>query len=241
MSNLPFNQISDPLTDTPASQDAAKLKKPASGPTFLVGERFVSAIALAVELHRGHARKQQGIPYISHLMDVSALVMQYGGNEDQAIAALLHDGPEDNGGRATLERIQRQFGDHVARMVEDCSDSFEGEDDGLDWVGRKQAHMDHFRKFALVESCLVYTADKISNTRTLAAYLRRCGAAAWSAFSSDPEQKVWYMRGMAAIFRERETASGKTGSRALDALAAVDELDRSLDTLEQVMHQVSHG
>ncbi len=199
-------------------------------PYFAVGERFNRAFAMAVDLHSQQARKQEGIPYISHLMDASALVMQYGGTEDQAIAALLHDGPEDNGGRATLERIRQEFGGHVARMVQDCSDSYDGEDDHLTWVERKQAHFDLFRSDALFDSCLVYTADKISNTRTLTDFLRRRGADAWKVFAGEPQHKVWYMRQMADIFRERGTEP-----------AMVDELDRCLDTLEQVMAEVQHA
>ena len=212
---------------SPESSDGrAKLPKP----HFAVGERLVRAFTLAVELHSRQARKQRGIPYISHLMDVSALVMQYGGSEDQAIAALLHDGPEDNGGRATLERITREFGSHVARMVQDCSDSYEGEDDGLTWMERKQAQFNLFSADALFDSCLVYAADKISNTRTLTDFLRRSGHHAWKAFAGKPHRKVWYMREMAAIFRGRGTEPGM-----------VEELDRCLDTLEQVMVEVERN
>ena len=195
-----------------------------------MGERFVRAFALAVELHSRQARKQEGIPYISHLMDVSALVMQYGGSEDQAIAALLHDGPEDNGGRATLERISIEFGTHVGRMVQDCTDSFDGEQDGLTWLQRKQAQFDLFRTDALFDSCVVYAADKIANTRTLIDFLRRSGSRAWKEFAGKPHRKLWYMREMAGIFRERGTE-----------MAMVNELDRSLDTLVRVMEEVERN
>ncbi len=211
----------------PSSRLAGQREENPTEPHFAVGDRFWRAFALAVEMHSRQARKQMGIPYISHLMDVSALVMQYGGTEDQAIAGLLHDAPEDNGGRATLERIRREFGGHVARMVQDCSDSYDGEDDHRTWVQRKQAQFDHFRTDALFDSCMVYTADKISNTRTLTDFLRRSGEAAWKVFAGEPQSKVWYMRQMAAIFRERGTEP-----------AMVDELDRCLETLEQVMAEV---
>ena len=87
--------------------------------------RFAEAFEYAAELHREQTRKGSEIPYLSHLMAVASLVMENGGDEDQAVAALLHDGPEDQGGRATLKEIRRRFGERVASIVEGCTDTFE--------------------------------------------------------------------------------------------------------------------
>ena len=207
---------------------------PKRKPGFVAGERLVKAFALTVELHAHQARKQEGVPYISHLMDVSGLVMQYGGSEDQAIAALLHDGPEDQGGRATLERIRNEFGEHVARIVQDCTDSFAGEP-SPPWQERKQQHIDHFRRApeqggAVQEASLVYAADKLSNARTMVDFQRRQGAAAWKHFESRPVQMIWYLQSMAAAFR----------SRGVDA-EMMDELDREVQTLRQLIAATSPG
>ena len=90
-----------------------------------LGDRFQQAVALASELHAGQTRKGSQIPYIAHLLGVAALVIEDGGSEDEAIAALLHDGPEDQGGKQTLAMIEAQFGEQVSRIVQDCSDTFE--------------------------------------------------------------------------------------------------------------------
>ena len=201
---------------------------PKRKPGFVAGERLIKAFALAVELHANQARKQEGVPYISHLMDVSGLVMQYGGSEDQAIAALLHDGPEDQGGRATLKRIRIEFGECVARIVEDCTDSF-ADEPSPPWQERKQQHIDHFRRApeqggAAQEACLVYAADKLSNARTMVDFQRRQGASAWKHFESRPAQMIWYLQSMAAAFR----------SRGVDA-EMLDQLDREVEALKQLI------
>src|SRR6185369_9283080 len=90
-----------------------------------LSERFVAGFNYAAQLHRDQARKGTGIPYFSHVMAVASLVMEAGGNEDEAIAGLLHDGPEDCGGRPVLEAIRTRFGSNVANIVEGCTDTFE--------------------------------------------------------------------------------------------------------------------
>lgn len=82
-----------------------------------LGRRFHKALLLALDLHQGLSRKGTAVPYLGHLMGTSALVMQFGGTEDQAIAGLLHDAAEDAGGRAVLARIRRRFGEQVAAVT----------------------------------------------------------------------------------------------------------------------------
>jgi (p)ppGpp synthase/HD superfamily hydrolase len=106
-------------------------------------ERFRDALAFATKLHANQTRKGTDEPYIGHLLGVASLVLQYGGNENEAIAALLHDAVEDQGGRATLRRIKRKFGPSVAMIVEVCSDSFETPK--LPWLERKREHLAKIR------------------------------------------------------------------------------------------------
>ena len=109
--------------------------------------RFEDALAYAAHLHAGQPRKDTAIPYVAHLLAVCSLVLEDGGDEDEAIAALLHDGPEDAGGHETLEEIRRRFGDRVADIVADCSDTFETPKPP--WRERKEAYLAHL--FCMVE------------------------------------------------------------------------------------------
>ena len=105
----------------------------------MLTDRFGEALVLAHELHRAQRRKGTEIPYVSHLLSVSALVLEHGGDEDQAIAALLHDAAEDQGGAGTLAVIRQRFGDGVADIVSDCTDSWE--EPKPDWRARKEAYI----------------------------------------------------------------------------------------------------
>src|SRR3954468_6220979 len=104
----------------------------------MLTKRFDDAFQYAHTLHQEQTRKGTAIPYVSHLLSVAALVIEHGGNEDQAIAALLHDAPEDQGGAKTLADIRVRFGDAVANIVSDCTDSWT--EPKLDWRPRKEAY-----------------------------------------------------------------------------------------------------
>src|SRR3954463_6130273 len=110
-------------------------------PTLTV--RFDEAFAYAHQVHATHTRKGNGVPYIGHLMGVASIVIDDGGTEDEAIAALLHDAPEDRGGRERLEEIRARFGDTVARIVEDCTDSWTTPK--APWAERKRQYAEHAR------------------------------------------------------------------------------------------------
>jgi (p)ppGpp synthase/HD superfamily hydrolase len=132
--------------------------------------RFHEAAKYASELHARQARKGGQIPYISHLFAVAGIVLEHGGTEDEAIAALLHDGPEDQGGLATLAHIRSAFGDEVARIVEACSDSLvDTSQNGArkePWAARKARYVAHLRE-ADASTLLVSAADKLHNARSI--------------------------------------------------------------------------
>ena len=163
-------------------------------PAVILGERFVAAVALAVELHARQARKGNGLPYLSHPLAVASLVLEHGGDEDQAIAALLHDGPEDQGGEATLARIRAQFGDRVAGIVAACSDTFESPKPP--WRARKEAFIARLPAEG-PDALLVTLADKVHNARTLVADVRADGAASLDRFTGGRAGTVWYYRTLA--------------------------------------------
>jgi (p)ppGpp synthase/HD superfamily hydrolase len=165
-----------------------------------LGARLQRAFRYAAEKHAGQTRKQSAVPYLSHLMGVASLVLEGGGDEDIAIAALLHDVVEDCGGVPRLREIRRQFGPRVARMVEGCTDSF-GEPKA-EWVERKKDYLGHV-KHAECETRLVSAADKLHNVRTILADYRRDGESIWTRFSGKREGTLWYYRALSDEFRRR--------------------------------------
>jgi (p)ppGpp synthase/HD superfamily hydrolase len=153
---------------------------------------------LASGLHRSQARKGTSLPYISHLLGVASLVLEDGGSEDEAIAALLHDAVEDQGGQATLLLIQERFGPDVAGIVEACSDT-----DVVPkppWRERKEAYIAHLAT-APPEVIRVSLADKLHNARAIVRDLRVHGPSLWERFHPDADQ-VWYYDALARAFRE---------------------------------------
>jgi (p)ppGpp synthase/HD superfamily hydrolase len=188
----------------------------------LLGERFTSALDLAFDLHREQARKGSGIPYFGHLLGVTSIVIETGGSEDEAIAALLHDAAEDQGGYATLERIRNEFGEFVARVVEECSDSF-GEPKPP-WRDRKQGYLDHLEE-ASDAGLHVSLADKLQNVRTIVVDYRDLGEQLWGRFNADRDEVLWYYRSLAALFTRR-----RPGALASELSEAVAELERLIET-----------
>ncbi len=160
-------------------------------------DRLVEAFAYANRLHRNQARKGLSIPYISHLMSVAALVLEHGGNEDQAIAAFLHDGPEDHGGEATLAQVRELFGNAVASIVSDCTDAWT--DPKPEWRKRKEAYLAKLpRKPAA--SLLVSLADKTHNAEAILYDYRALGDRLWGRFNCGREGTRWYYGAMAELF-----------------------------------------
>jgi (p)ppGpp synthase/HD superfamily hydrolase len=162
--------------------------------------RFEEALVYATRLHAAQSRKGTNIPYVSHLLAVASLVLEAGGTEDEAIAALLHDGPEDQGGLKTLKEIRDRFGVPVGKIVVACSDTFETERKP-EWKGRKQAYLDHLHA-APPSVRLVSCADKLHNARAILADYRRHGEALWSRFNAGRDDILWYYGQLARFFGE---------------------------------------
>ena len=165
-------------------------------------ERFDRAIVLAHELHRTQLRKGTRIPYVVHLMSVAALVAENGGTETQVIAALLHDAVEDQGGERTADRIRREFGPKVHRIVMGVTDSTTS-DPALKkpWEERKRAYLDHLKE-APPDIRLVSAADKVHNARSINADLRTHGAEVWDRFKGGREGSLWYYRELVRALRD---------------------------------------
>jgi (p)ppGpp synthase/HD superfamily hydrolase len=165
-----------------------------------LGTRLQRAFRYAAEKHDGQTRKQTAVPYLSHLMAVASLVLEAGGDEDMAIAALLHDVVEDCGGMPRLREIRKQFGARVANIVEGCTDSF-GEPKA-EWIERKKDYL-HEVKHADVETRLVSASDKLHNVRTILADYRKDGDAIWARFSGKKDGTLWYYRALSDEYGRR--------------------------------------
>ena len=164
----------------------------------MLTNRFDDAFQYAHELHRDQRRKGTSVPYISHLMAVAGLVLEHGGNEDQAIAGLLHDAPEDQGGEATLTEIRKRFGATVARIVADCTDSWT--DPKPEWRPRKEAHLAKL-PHKPADSLLVSLADKTHNGEAILWDYRQHGEHLWARFSGGAKGTRWYYSSLAKVFQ----------------------------------------
>jgi (p)ppGpp synthase/HD superfamily hydrolase len=185
-----------------------------------LGPRLQRAFRYAAEKHAGQTRKQTAVPYLSHLMAVASLVLEAGGDEDMAIAALLHDVVEDCGGMPRLREIRKQFGARVAKIVEGCTDSF-GEPKA-EWVERKKDYLREV-KHADAETRLVSASDKLHNVRTILADYRLDGEKIWARFSGKKEGTLWYYRALSDEYRRRNP---NRITRELEI--AVAELERTV-------------
>jgi GTP pyrophosphokinase len=166
--------------------------------------RFREALQFAYDLHEDQERRVSGIPYLGHLLGVTALALEFGADEDQAIAALLHDAAEDQGGAETLERIRERFGGRVARMIRDCSDTLDA--NKPPWKERKERYLAHLAA-APADSQLVSACDKLYNLRTLVYDYRIHGEALWDRFGGGREGTLWYYREVTRIIPDTVTAS----------------------------------
>lgn len=151
--------------------------------------RIVDAFALCYQLHQKQIRKGSHVPYITHLMGVAAIVGRHGGDEQQFIAALLHDAVEDQGGKTTLAKIREKFGDTVAEYVAGCSDT--DIEQKPPWIERKERFVKTTRG-ADPKLKLIIAADKLHNTRSTISDLREQGDSVWRMFKADRESHLWY-------------------------------------------------
>ncbi len=162
---------------------------------------FVEAVEYAHEKHADQIRKGTDIPYLGHLLSVAGFVIDADGTETQAIAALLHDAAEDQGGEATLAEIREKFGDNVADIVKECSDTFETPKPP--WRERKENYVNHLAE-ASDGALLVSLADKLHNARAILRDFREVGDQLWQRFSvQDPKQHLWYYKSLLKVYSER--------------------------------------
>ncbi len=166
---------------------------PAKGRVVKLGPRFRRAFLFAAEKHAGQARKTTTIPYIAHLMGVTSTVLEFGGDEDLAIAAFLHDVVEDCGGAPMLNEVRRRFGKRVAKIVEGCTDS--DTYPKPPWRQRKEAYIAHLKK-ADADTRLVSAADKLTNVRSIVADYREVGECIWARFNGGRDGTLWYYRAL---------------------------------------------
>jgi GTP pyrophosphokinase len=187
--------------------------------TTALGPRLQRAFRFAAEKHAGQTRKQTSIPYLSHLMAVASLVLEAGGDEDLAIAALLHDVVEDCGGTPILRDVEKKFGARVAKVVEGCTDSFV--DPKPPWRKRKQDYLREL-KDADSDTRLVSAADKLHNVRSILMDYRQQGETIWSRFKGKKDGTLWYYRALRDEFQR--TPNRLTGELEI-AVAELDQLD----------------
>jgi GTP pyrophosphokinase len=187
---------------------------------MMLSNRFTDALTFATQLHAEQTRKGGGIPYIAHLLGVTSIALEHGANEDEAIAALLHDAIEDQGGAATREEIRRRFGDTVTEIVDGCTES--DLTPKPPWLERKQAYIAHIPK-ASPSVLLVSASDKLHNARSVLNDYRILGDAVWERFQGGKEGTLWYYRSLVDAFR-------RTGSTPL-----IDELERTVGELERLV------
>jgi len=186
---------------------------------MMITERFEEALLYATRIHATQMRKGGEIPYISHLMGVTALVLENGGDEDQAIAALLHDAVEDQGGLRTLEDIRHLFGEHVSAIVEGCTDAFVIPKPP--WRKRKEDYLNHLRN-TTQDIRLVSLADNLNNARSLLRSTRIDGESVWLRFNGGKDGTLWYYQSILQIFKS-------TGSDFM-----TDELERVISQILEI-------
>ena len=176
---------------------------PGDTPNPILSERFERALVYAVERHRHQSRNGTEIPYVSHLLQVSGIVLEAGGDEDQAIAGLLHDAIEDApaGEADTVRReILERFGERVLALVEACTDA--DTQPKPPWGERKCAYLEHL-KTVEHDALLVSAADKLHNARAILRDYRAVGDALWCRFAGDRDGTLWYYRALVTRYGER--------------------------------------
>ena len=200
-------------------------------PAFVeLGPRFEQALLYAATAHRQQPRTGTPVPYLSHLLGVTSIVLTYGGNEDQAIAGLLHDTVEDCGTEHEPV-IGELFGDEVLRIVLACTDSrVRAGEAKASWRERKEQYLHHLGELppgdaALLVSC----SDKVHNAQAVVADLETFGLSLWERFpGKTPEDNLWYYESLAAIFKDR--LPGRLAGQLRRTTEAMGALHRSLVT-----------
>ncbi|MBD2446056.1 bifunctional (p)ppGpp synthetase/guanosine-3',5'-bis(diphosphate) 3'-pyrophosphohydrolase [Nostoc sp. FACHB-152] len=165
----------------------------------MLSDRFTQALTYATELHANQVRKGSGVPYIAHLLGVASIALEYGANEDEAIASLLHDAIEDQGGASTREEIRCRFGDNVTAIVDGCTDA--DTTPKPPWKQRKKAYIAHIPQ-ASPSVLLVSAADKLYNARSILKDYRLLGDSLWQRFQGGKDGTLWYYRSLVDAFKQ---------------------------------------
>ncbi|MEA5517072.1 HD domain-containing protein [Nodularia sp. UHCC 0506] len=184
----------------------------------MLTERFTAALTYATQLHAKQVRKGSGVPYIAHLLGAASIALEYGANEDEAIAALLHDAIEDQGGDATRAEIRRRFGENVTNIVDGCTDA--DTTPKPPWRQRKETYIAHIAT-ASPSVLLVSAADKLYNAQSILKDYRVIGESLWQRFQGRKEGTIWYYRALVNAFI-------KAGNTPL-----VQELERVVTEIER--------
>jgi hypothetical protein len=213
---LPFERDPEPNVDLDSVDPTTVGGIPARhlAPTGL-GARYTEALLQAKFLHAGQVRRGGGVPYLAHLQSVSSLVLEDGGDEDEAIAALLHDAVEDRG-VDVLELIATQFGTIVASIVAGCTDPPDGPDES--WRARKRAHLRDLEG-AGAQVRRVALAEKLDNARALLRDYRRLGDRVWAQMDVEADDLLWYVSELADLF-----VTERPGDMAWELRRTVDDL-----------------
>lgn len=184
-----------------------------------LSNRFEQALVYATQVHANQVRKGGDIPYVSHLLSVAALVLEDGGDEDEAIAGLLHDAIEDSGNVAIREAILVQFGERVASIVDGCTESCTIPKPP--WRDRKLRYIEQMRR-ASPSVLRVSMADKLHSARSILAARDREGDAVWDKFKGGKAGTLWFYRSLLEIYQQG-------GSNFL-----LSEIERIVDRLESL-------
>lgn len=184
-----------------------------------LSDRFECALAFVAKLHMNQVRKGSAVPYIAHLMAVASIALEYGADEDEAIAALLHDAIEDQGGDAIRREIHRTFGERVVEIVNGCTDA--DTQPKPPWKERKEAYIAHI-KDACPSVHLISAADKLHNAQTILKDYRTLGDALWERFKGGKDGTLWYYRSLIDEFQ------------AACPSPIVEELDRVVAEIERL-------
>jgi len=192
--------------------------------------RLTTAFAHAAHWHRTQVRKgsapgEPAIPYMAHILGVTSLMMQAGGDEDEVIAALLHDVPEDHGGHVRLDEIREMFGERVAGIVENLSDHLGPEGEKGDWWERKRAYVAHVAG-ADRSTQLVCACDKLNNLTATLADHARVGDPVWDRFQTGREGQAWYYEAVCSAIEAGPNADLRPVSELRAAIRELEALTR---------------
>jgi (p)ppGpp synthase/HD superfamily hydrolase len=192
-----------------------------------LSRRFDDALLFASDLHRTQTRKGSGTPYIAHLMAVAAIALEHGASEDEAIAALLHDAVEDQGGLPVLAEIRARFGDAVAKIVAGCTDTDQVHKPS--WWPRKERFIERLAS-APYSVRLIVAADKLHNVRSVLADYRRLHQDLWSRFTGGKDGTLWFYRAVGDTLRQA------AGPDETELNLLLDEIERNVRELERVVN-----